>query len=222
MRFSWESAYWVNSAVARLVYQDYARASPVVTCARRSFEQWATPAAAAADEEARSRFQTGDTEGAAAALTAVAVQAGAEATSRWTELWQRLMVTFQDGSMASEDPNDHLCGCAKTAPQWSDEWLVKVVNDTGDHYRLPSKGCEYIDPDGHCHPHPPARKAPPVRVTPGFGAWFAHGFAPVPTTFAHRHGSAGSRLLTRPSGQPPLRRADLEPIPKLVVRGVMG
>ena len=42
------SAFWVNSAVARLVYQDYNRAGPLVTCAREQLEEYLAPLVAAA------------------------------------------------------------------------------------------------------------------------------------------------------------------------------
>ena len=75
------------------------------------------------------------------------------------------MVTFQDGYTASADPTNLLCGCQKTPPAYSDAWLGKVVADSGDRYRLPDASCAYIDPDGHCHPKPPAAPTP-MRAIP--------------------------------------------------------
>jgi hypothetical protein len=200
------SAFWVNSAVARLVYQDYNRAGPLVTRAREQLEAHLAPLVAAAEANATAKWASGDVAGVAAVLSALAVEATAEATARWTALWMKLMVTLQDGSTAAEEPADLLCGCTKTAPVYEAAWLEKVVNDTHDHYRLPAKDCAYLDADGHCHP-----KAPPattLAATPasaamaatapgtglgfgavpgtglgfgakGFGLGFGHGYAPV-------------------------------------------
>jgi len=211
MAFSWESAYWVNSAVARLVYQDVSRASKVVACARDQFEAWAAPMVQATEAQASAQWAAGDAAATAAALTSLAIAAGAEATSRWTQLWQQLMVTFQDGQTAEEDPSNLLCGCTKAAPTYPEVWLEKVANDTGDHYRLPNKDCAYIDADGHCHPHAPG---PPItRFSTGFSPFFA----PIPTIVE----------AVEPD-RPPTHAAPIEaptefaPVPKLQVRGVLG
>ena len=153
--FSWDDAFWVASSVARLVYLDPSRAAPVVACARATFERWAAPEVAAAKEAAQKRFEAGDDAAGVAILTNLSVTAGNEATSRWQQLWRHLMVTFQDGSSASAAPDNLLCGCEKQTPTFSDTWLRKVVADTGDRYRMPDAACAWIDPDGHCHPHPP-------------------------------------------------------------------
>ena len=204
------SAFWVNSAVARLVYQDYNRAGPLVTRAREQLEAHLAPLVAAAEANATAKWASGDVAGVAAVLSALAVEATAEATARWTALWMKLMVTLQDGSTAAEEPSDLLCGCTKTAPVYEAAWLEKVVNDTHDHYRLPAKDCAYIDADGHCHP-----KAPPattLAATPasaamaatapgtslgfgakGFGLGFGHGYAPVsaPVSAIHTPSTLG-------------------------------
>jgi len=214
------SAFWVNSAVARLVYQDYNRAGPLVTYAREQLEAHLAPLVAAAEANATAKWASGDVAGVAAVLSALAVEATAEATARWTALWMKLMVTLQDGSTAAEEPADLLCGCTKTAPVYEAAWLEKVVNDTHDHYRLPAKDCAYIDADGHCHP-----KAPPattLAATPasaamaatapgtglgfgavpgtglgfgakGFGLGFGHGYAPVsaPVSAIHTPSTLG-------------------------------
>ena len=150
---------WVNSAVARLVYQDVARAAPVVRCARQAFEEWAAPEVEKTETAAAARFAAGDDKGGREALTALALKAGKEANSRWTALWSQLMVTFADGATAAADGSNMLCGCSKETPRFDDNWLAKLTTDTGDHYRLPSSACGYLDPDGHCHPKPPSAAA---------------------------------------------------------------
>ena len=62
------------------------------------------------------------------------------------------MVSFQDGSTAAADPDNHLCACSKTSPAYPAHWLRKVAADTDGRKRLPDASCAYVDPDGHCHP----------------------------------------------------------------------
>lgn len=155
MDFSWNSAFWVNSAVAKMVYSEYDRAAPVVRAARANYEAWAAPKVAAAEKAAKPHFAAGDEKAGIAVLTKMTVEASQEATARWTTLWQVLMVTYADGETAVKDDTNLFCGCKKSHPTYSDAWTSKVVADTGDRYRLPDSSCVYIDPDGHCHSKPP-------------------------------------------------------------------
>ena len=61
-------------------------------------------------------------------------------------LWQQLMVTNADGYVATEDADNLLCGCTKTAAVFNYDWMNKVIADTGDHYKLPTDCDGYIDP----------------------------------------------------------------------------
>lgn len=47
-----------------------------------------------------------------------------------------------------------MCGCTKTAFQFSTSWMDKVIADTGDHYVFPEACTGWVDPDGHCHEGP--------------------------------------------------------------------
>jgi len=151
MEFSWDSAFWVNSAVANLLYGMKDRAAPAVRAARECFDAWAVEKADVAEAEAKSRWDSGDEAGAVHALSELAVEATAEATRRWTALWQQLMVSFSDGKVTTPNVEDGLCGCSKSSAEFSEEWSAKVVQDTHDHYRQPGDGCDYIDADGQCH-----------------------------------------------------------------------
>ena len=60
MQFSWDSAYWVNSAVAKLAYSERTRAMPVVHEARACFEQLIAPKLNATEYIAAAQFARGD------------------------------------------------------------------------------------------------------------------------------------------------------------------
>ena len=151
LRFSWDSAYWVNSAVARLVYGDVSRATPIVKREQKRFGAWVDSHVAKTRVAALRMVRNGDIEGATRELNALALLATGAATSQWKDLWGELMITLQDGLTASPDSSNELCGCKKETPTYSSRWLGKVVADTGAKYRLPGENCEWIDPDGHCH-----------------------------------------------------------------------
>jgi len=177
MEFSWDSAFWVNSAVANLLYGMKNRAAPVVIHAKKAYDEWAKAKVKEVEEEARGYMAKGDSASAVKAVTELAKEVTKEATSRWTKLWQQLMVTFADGLTATKKEDDGMCGCTKKGTEFTDEWLGKVVKDTGDHYRLPGGDCAYIDADGHCHGSNIFRKSAPSQAgipkteIPGVMGW---------------------------------------------------
>eukprot|EP00940_MAST-03C_sp_MAST-3C-sp2_P001819 g1819.t1 len=151
LSFSWSSAYWVNSAVARLVYGDVSRASPIVRRKQRSFQTFVDTKVAETKSAALRMIRQGNEKGALRELNVLALTTTEAALEQWKDLWGEIMVTLADGLTASADKTNELCGCKKETPTFPAEWLGKVVADTGSKYRLPGKNCEYIDPDGHCH-----------------------------------------------------------------------
>lgn len=66
---------------------------------------------------------------------------------------QLLFLCFCHQSLifSAENPDNLLCGCIKSAAQFTTQWLDKVVADTGDKYLFPTECTGWIDPDGHCH-----------------------------------------------------------------------
>lgn len=151
MDFSWDSAFWVNQAVAELVYGRMDHRAPIVRDARACFDSWAMEKQRVAEEAASALFAQGDEAGAIEILTSLAVETTQEATARWKVLWQDLMVRTSDGKSTRRDDSDLLCGCKNSALEYSEDWTRKVVADTDDHYRLPDEDCTWIDADGHCH-----------------------------------------------------------------------
>ena len=84
MSFDWESAFWVNTAVAKLVYAEKDRAVSIVNQARCAFEQWLEPLVSSISEKAKSLLDAGENDEAIDQLTTLAVMSTEEATKRWT------------------------------------------------------------------------------------------------------------------------------------------
>jgi hypothetical protein len=167
LNFSWESAYWVNSAVAKLVYSEKSKMQQTVLCAKQDFENWVLPLVSQAENDALECFNSMSQSSSSSSsssslssfkneedcvepLTSLAITATEQATLKWTELWQSLMVTFIDGYTTTVDEDNMICGCNKQSSPYDETYLKKVVNDTGDHYRMPDSDCTKIDADGHC------------------------------------------------------------------------
>ena len=137
--FSWSSAWWVNNAVADQVYTRSDRAAPVVLAARKELEASMETALATCEAQAKAQFEAGHFAAGQAILNAHAVEMGATATVAWTALWQRLTMLFYDGKTTTLDPTNEVCGCDRPSAVFTDAWAQKVVQDDGDHYRVPNQ-----------------------------------------------------------------------------------
>lgn len=62
-------------------------------------------------------------------------------TKKLNEMWQDffgdLFATYVDGYRTVPDPTNEVTGCAKEAPHFSEAWKKKIVQETGDHYKVP-------------------------------------------------------------------------------------
>merc|ERR1712216_512596 len=87
LEFSWDSAYWVNSAVAKLAYSDRDNSMPVIRKARADFERFLGPLVQEAEAAAIALYQAGEAQAAVKVLDALAITTSKEATERWEQLW---------------------------------------------------------------------------------------------------------------------------------------
>ena len=84
MSFDWESAFWVNTAVAKLVYAEKDRAASIVMQAKCAFEDWAAPLVSSVSDQAKVYLEAGEVDAGVAQLTSLAIITTEEATRRWT------------------------------------------------------------------------------------------------------------------------------------------
>ncbi len=101
MDFDWNAAFWVNTAVAKMVYAEKDRAASIVSQARCAFEEFLSPVVQSASDKAKALFNDGHYEEGVSTLTTLALSTSEEATRRWTLLWQQLLVTNGDGYVAT-------------------------------------------------------------------------------------------------------------------------
>jgi dipeptidase len=101
MSFDWEAAFWVNTAVAKMVYAEKDRAESIVMQARCEFEKYLAPLVESVTDEAADLYSRGEAEKGTSLLTSLAIETTHEATKRWTSLWQQLLVTNADGYVAT-------------------------------------------------------------------------------------------------------------------------
>ena len=45
---------------------------------------------------------------------------------------------YRDGGIITKDENNKACGALVKDAGYSEEWYGRIVNETGDHYEIPS------------------------------------------------------------------------------------
>lgn len=105
LKFSWESAFWVNNWVANMVYYRYCDLMPVVQKHQVEFENMLDEQVAYIDKEAM-RLLNSDRAKAIAFLTNNSCELAEKALVSWRELGEYLMVKFVDGVVKGEE-NGH-------------------------------------------------------------------------------------------------------------------
>jgi len=161
--FSWNSAWWVNQAVADQVYTRTDRAAPVVKAAMKDISATMDTATELAEAQAMKLLDAGNVAGAQAVLNAHAISMGATATATWTSLWQKLTMLFVDGKVTQPNPKNEVCGCDKPSTTFTDAWKAKVVTDDGNHYRVPNQAAQLR---AHAHGKPTRDKMTIRGVAP--------------------------------------------------------
>jgi len=52
------------------------------------------------------------------------------------ELYGDVFVHTVDGFRMTLDSTDESCGCKTEYPSWTEDWKARIVNETGDHYKI--------------------------------------------------------------------------------------
>lgn len=136
--FSTKSAYWVQNALSNFVYPRYSQLFPEVQTARDRLDAELEGLQAKMDAEAASMT----TEEAVQHLTAYTVRTSALMMNRWRQLFERLIVKYND---MTEKPEENGL-FKKTAggehvpvirPGYPERFRRIIVEKTGNRYRKP-------------------------------------------------------------------------------------
>lgn len=102
LKFSWESAFWVNNWVANMVYYRYSDLMPDVLYEQKSFEKMLYSETAEMDRRALESLKT-DREGTIRQLTEYSARMAEKAINTWRNLGEYLMVKYVDGCQKGEE-----------------------------------------------------------------------------------------------------------------------
>jgi dipeptidase len=130
-QFSWESAWWVFNFVANFAYSRYSEMIKDIQVVQREFEGKFLAAQPQIENAALALYKQSP-EAARDYLTAYSVKEGQEVVKRWKKLGEFLLFKYLDGN--EKVFTNHKVEV--THPGYPKEWYKRIVEDTGDHFKV--------------------------------------------------------------------------------------
>lgn len=139
MTFDWTKAFWVQNQVSNWVYFRYADAYPVLQEKLKALQKDLMNEVAVADERALQAYYGNDEDGPAQAVkfvTLFTVNAGNTVHRVWQDFYGQLFVRFRDFYTILPEPDNPACGCQANEPGLSEATKKRIVQETGEHYKV--------------------------------------------------------------------------------------
>jgi hypothetical protein len=91
------------------------------------------------DVEATELYERSSPADAVKAVTDFSSQIGNQLVSDWGSFFGQLFVKYRDGYVFTPNENSNNCGCSVGNGPYPQAWYDRIVEDTGDHYKVPSE-----------------------------------------------------------------------------------
>lgn len=142
VRFSWNSAFWVENWVSNMTYPRYSQLFPSVKAAREELESKYTSQQAEIEAQAKTLLSQ-DPARAKAYLTDYSAQCAKQMMNRWKQLGEYLIVKFNDQAIKPEKDGKYEMtpdglGKAVERPGFNENYREVITKETGDKYLIPS------------------------------------------------------------------------------------
>ncbi len=126
--FTWESAFWVFNFVANYCYLRYSDMIKDVQKVQRELEDKFMADQSGFEEKAL-KLHKESPQLAVDYLTGYSVDIGNSTVERWKKLFEFLIYKYLDGNVKDDSGN-------VTHPGYPESWYRKIVDETGDHYKM--------------------------------------------------------------------------------------
>lgn len=142
VKFSWNSAFWVENWVSNMTYPRYSQLFPSVKAAREELESKYASQQAEIEAQAKTLLSQ-DPARAKAYLTDYSAQCAKQMMNRWKQLGEYLIVKFNDQSIKPEKDGKYEMtpdglGKAVERPGFNENYREVITKETGDKYLIPS------------------------------------------------------------------------------------
>lgn len=140
LTFSWNSAFWIHNWVSNMVYTRYSDMSVDMVKIQSSLEERFKDAQSGVEEKAASLYKKSRSE-AINYLTQYSNQQVKDGVAEWRKLGEYLMVKYVDGVVKKEENgtfkrNPYGLPDSPSRPGYSNEYYKKIVEQTGDKYKV--------------------------------------------------------------------------------------
>jgi dipeptidase len=133
MEWSDNAAFWIFNQVAHLAYLRYDSVIVDIQKVQQELENRFVAFTPAIDKAAQELMAV-DEKLAVQFLTDYSVKQGNNTFARWKQLYQDLFMKYLDGNIKYPDPPN--MNPKVSWPGYPDEWMRRVVNETGDHFKV--------------------------------------------------------------------------------------
>lgn len=142
VKFSWNSAFWVENWVSNMTYPRYSQLFPSVKAVREELESKYASQQAEIEAQAKTLLSQ-DPARAKAYLTDYSAQCAKQMMNRWKQLGEYLIVKFNDQSIKPEKDGKYEMtpdglGKAVERPGFNENYREVITKETGDKYLIPS------------------------------------------------------------------------------------
>lgn len=137
--FSLDKAFWVQNMVSNFCYYRYKDIFPIVRRRidgiQRNFELKVT----AIDAQALEVYNRTGSKEAVELVTRFSEEVALILHEEWLKFYGELFVQFRDFYTISKKQNEPVCGCQAKEPGLSEDVKKRIVEETGEHYRVIDK-----------------------------------------------------------------------------------
>lgn len=143
LSFDLTKAFWVQNMVSNLCYSRWRDIYPVLRRRIDELQDQFTRQVSIADQRAMQLYKDKGPKSAVKYLTLVSVNAGNKLHSMWMQFYGELFVTYRDFYTIKPKPDDPGCGCDAVEPGLSPETQRRIIQETGDHYKVQYDGRDH-------------------------------------------------------------------------------
>lgn len=142
VKFSWNSAFWVQNWVSNMTYPRYAQLFPSVEAERQTIEGRCLAEQQQVDRKALELLKNDSVE-AVKYLTEYSGNRAQQMLESWKNLGEYLIVKYNDQTVKPEtdgqfDLTPDGLGARPARPGFSDSYKAVIVKETGDRYLVPA------------------------------------------------------------------------------------
>jgi hypothetical protein len=145
LQLDWNKAFWVQNLVSNLCYSRYANVYPVLRQEIDDLQADLSEKVKQVDQIALELYQEKGPDAAIDYVTLFGVNTGNAVHDKWQILFETLFARFRDFYTILPKNDEPVCGCQALEPGMSEVVKQRIVQETGDHYKVATGDKDHPD-----------------------------------------------------------------------------